>query len=145
MKFVQHNEQALRVLANLSAMAAAEIQEDWHGFEVLRDAVPDADVNLYGQAAAMVLLDAVEGYSGELADGGRFDSVDRHLRAAAVAFAKGNSERAYLLVRGRFGVPSAVKAVAEAWMVDAGGDRQRAAARARQACSAYQAYALTVS
>lgn len=144
MRFVNNNEQALRVLANLAAMVAAEIQEDWHGFQVLTEAVSDEDAKLYGQAAALLLLETAGGYAGELADGGPYDKVDHHLRAAATAFAKGNSERAYLLVRGRYSVAGAVRAIAQAWLIEAGGDKDRASARARKACTAYQSYALTL-
>ena len=129
------SERVSAIVHSIAAIAAAQMQADWTGMSALLDGVSPEDIPLYGNVTAELLAQCAHWEVNSLEDGGQFDSIERPLRAAAIAISEGKFDRANILARGRTTPSEAAWAMCLAWNAQEG-DPGRALEKAQAICRA---------
>lgn len=107
--------QSSMLVHHIAALAAAQMQGDWSGMAALLKDVQEDDLPLYGNVAAEMVAQCAHWDVRALDDGGDFDAVPRPIRAAAIAIAQHNYDRARVMARGRCTPSEAAWVMCLAW------------------------------
>jgi hypothetical protein len=130
-------QQALRIMNDLAAMAAARLRGDAEGEALLLSSSSAADLALFGQAAAVIVADMTR-FGADLSSP-KFAGMPGRVRGAAVLFAGGDTDASYAMVsRPRIPASEAVEAVAAGWLASCDGQLEYAIDTAQKMCAAYR-------